>query len=389
MTTKISFVSIILLVNNYLISNPDSYPIILSLENHCTAPYQSHMAYILTKTLGNKLWIPTPASRSNKDMPSPERLKGLVVIKGKPPPEADNDKKKDREKQQDFPKYDKSLLDLTYFHGTKFKKFEDSIRMIPHNMHSIGESKIAKIVDKSANSPFLWRKYNVGHMTRTYPAGKRVDSSNYDPVFAWSMGCQMVALNFQTSDTHMALNDGRFRANGGCGYILKPPSVMNGKKPEQIAIKVRVLCASCLPKPNGARQGEKIDPYVQVEMHDIRVRKRKEEIHTTSYCTHPVRDNGYSPVWKDEGHEFLVHHADVAMVVFKVIDQENVIGVDEQISCAAIPVTSLRQGFRSVQLYHFDNHQIGPYKMATLLIQIQKLKKNVKHAHADENVYSV
>jgi len=151
---------------------------------------------------------------------------------------------------------------------------------------------------------------------------------------------------------------------------------MNGNKPEQMAIKIRVLCASCLPKPNGERKGEKIDPYVQVELHDVRVRKHKEEYYTTSHSTNVVRDNGYSPVWKDEGRQFLVHQADVAIVLFKITDQD-VIG-DDQIACAAIPVSSLRQGFRSIQLYHYDNHRVGPFKMATLLVQIQKLKKSEK-----------
>eukprot|EP00980_Cylindrotheca_fusiformis_P023799 scaffold11028_cov73-Cylindrotheca_fusiformis.AAC.1 len=86
----------------------------------------------------------------------------------------------------------------------------------------------------------------MDHMTRTYPAGVRVDSSNYNPMLAWSLGCQMVALNFQTSDTHLILNDGRFRANGGCGYVPKPASVMEendggggGAGPEGLAIKIR------------------------------------------------------------------------------------------------------------------------------------------------------
>ena len=32
----------------------------------------------------------------------------------------------------------------------------------------------------------------------------------------------MVALNFQHPDVDMHLNQGFFRNNGGCGYVLKP-----------------------------------------------------------------------------------------------------------------------------------------------------------------------
>jgi hypothetical protein len=32
----------------------------------------------------------------------------------------------------------------------------------------------------------------------------------------------MVALNFQTNDLPMQLNQGKFEYNGNCGYLLKP-----------------------------------------------------------------------------------------------------------------------------------------------------------------------
>ncbi len=38
----------------------------------------------------------------------------------------------------------------------------------------------------------------------------------------WNLGCQMVALNYQTDGTSMQLNEGKFRQNGRCGYVLKP-----------------------------------------------------------------------------------------------------------------------------------------------------------------------
>lgn len=59
-------------------------------------------------------------------------------------------------------------------------------------------------------------------LVRTYPKGTRFDSSNYDPMQMWKCGVQMVALNFQYPGLEMHLNQGFFRLNGGCGYILKP-----------------------------------------------------------------------------------------------------------------------------------------------------------------------
>ena len=67
-------------------------------------------------------------------------------------------------------------------------------------------------------------------LVRTYPKGTRFDSSNYDPVQMWNCGIQLVALNFQYPSIEMHLNQGLFRLNGGCGYVLKP-QVMREQDP--------------------------------------------------------------------------------------------------------------------------------------------------------------
>ena len=59
-------------------------------------------------------------------------------------------------------------------------------------------------------------------LVRTYPKGTRVDSTNYNPLPMWRCGVQMVALNYQYPDVCIHLNQGFFRQNGGCGYVLKP-----------------------------------------------------------------------------------------------------------------------------------------------------------------------
>lgn len=51
-----------------------------------------------------------------------------------------------------------------------------------------------KIPAKNKTPDFL--KYNRKSLSRIYPKGQRVDSSNYDPYPPWACGCHMVALNF-------------------------------------------------------------------------------------------------------------------------------------------------------------------------------------------------
>ena len=39
--------------------------------------------------------------------------------------------------------------------------------------------------------------YHYRQLSRVYPSGRRVDSSNFDPQPMWNAGCQMVAMNYQ------------------------------------------------------------------------------------------------------------------------------------------------------------------------------------------------
>jgi len=62
-------------------------------------------------------------------------------------------------------------------------------------MSSFGEKKSEKFVAESSKE---YLEYNRKQLSRIYPAGSRVDSSNYDPKKHWASGCQIVALNYQT-----------------------------------------------------------------------------------------------------------------------------------------------------------------------------------------------
>lgn len=63
-------------------------------------------------------------------------------------------------------------------------------------IRSFVETKADSVVRQK---PIELLKYNQKGLTRVYPKGQRVDSSNYDPFRLWLCGSQMVALNFQTA----------------------------------------------------------------------------------------------------------------------------------------------------------------------------------------------
>lgn len=71
MTTKILFFDILQCFRVFLNFHPDTYPIVLSFENHCSIPFQEVMAEDLVKVLGDRLYIPTEASLFGR-LPTPE-----------------------------------------------------------------------------------------------------------------------------------------------------------------------------------------------------------------------------------------------------------------------------------------------------------------------------
>lgn len=82
----------------------------------------------------------------------------------------------------------------------------------------------------------------------------------------------MVALNYQTGDKPMQLNQAKFRDNGGCGYLLKPqfmfrddfdPADKNtlvGVEPMNILIRIIGARHLCKSKKGTA------SPFVEVEI---------------------------------------------------------------------------------------------------------------------------
>lgn len=88
-----------------------------------------------------------------------------------------------------------------------------------YEMSSFPETKAEKLMCQLETAFFL--KYHQLQFSRVYPK-YRLDSSNYNPINIWNVGCQMVALNYQTGSKPMQLNQAKFRDNGNCGYLLKP-----------------------------------------------------------------------------------------------------------------------------------------------------------------------
>uniref|UniRef100_A0A8C1K3S9 Phosphoinositide phospholipase C n=1 Tax=Cyprinus carpio TaxID=7962 RepID=A0A8C1K3S9_CYPCA len=82
LTSKITFKSVIETINKYAFVN-NEFPVILSIENHCNIQQQKKIAQHLKEIFGDKLDVGEALNKDPKQLPSPNSLKGKILIKGK------------------------------------------------------------------------------------------------------------------------------------------------------------------------------------------------------------------------------------------------------------------------------------------------------------------
>ncbi|XP_062841332.1 1-phosphatidylinositol 4,5-bisphosphate phosphodiesterase delta-1a [Trichomycterus rosablanca] len=372
LTSKVLFKDVIRVIKEYAFKT-SKYPVILSLENHCTLEQQKLMAHHMTSILGNALLTRPLGTEIPTQLPSPEELKGKILVKGKRLDKLDatfNNNTEDvdsvseedeaadiKPNEQNKPKKTKiklakELSDLViYCKSVHFNSFEHSRdKQVCYEMASFKESKAKALAENSAN-PFI--HHNMDKLSRIYPAGSRTDSSNYNPVTMWNAGCQIVALNFQTHCKEMDLNQGRFMLNEKCGYILKPnfmrdpnsqfnPNALTvGPWHKKKNLHIMVISAQQLPKLNKDKPKSIVDPLVKVEIYGIPDDRAAVQ---TPYIT----DNGFNPSW-NKNFKFTVHVPDLALVRFVVEDYDSA-SSNDFIGQYTIPVTSMQNGYRHIPL---------------------------------------
>ncbi|XP_053198662.1 1-phosphatidylinositol 4,5-bisphosphate phosphodiesterase delta-1a [Scomber japonicus] len=373
LTSKVLFRDVIKAIKDYAFKTTD-YPLILSLENHCSVDQQKLMAHHLISILGDALVTKPLGDTMPTNLPSPEELKGKILIKGKRSNKLDavfnnnssveeetvseEDEAADckengqKSKKSSKIKLAKVLSDIViYCKSVHFDGFEHAKdKQGFYEMSSFKEGKAFNLAESSGTA-FI--HHNMDKLSRIYPAGSRTDSSNYNPVPMWNVGCQIVALNFQTPSKEMQLNQGRFLPNGLCGYILKPEfqrSLSSQFDPNKLTkgpwlmkkiFHVMVISAQQLPKLNKDKPKSIVDPLVRVEIHGVPADSASEE-------THYIDNNGFNPMW-NENFQFDINVPELALVRFVVEDYDTTSGND-LIGQYCLPLTSVQNGYRHVPL---------------------------------------
>ncbi|XP_055007621.1 1-phosphatidylinositol 4,5-bisphosphate phosphodiesterase delta-1-like isoform X2 [Boleophthalmus pectinirostris] len=372
LTSKILFKDVIKAIKQYAFKTSE-YPVILSLENHCSVEQQQVMAHHMSSILGSALVTKPLGEGMPITFPSPEELKGKFLIKGKRLnkleslfiQEADaedtdvteeeesgcEEVTEEKQKAKKKLKLARELSDMViYLKSVHFHSFEDARNNLSfYEMSSFKEGKAKKLATESANG---YIRHNVDKLSRIYPAGSRTDSSNYNPVSLWNAGCQIVALNFQTTCEDMDVYQGKFMVNGKSGYILKPAYMRNkatdfdpitltrGEWLRHKIFHVMIISGQQLPKVN-KKKSSVVDPIVKVEIHGVPADVATKE-------THVINNNGFNPSW-NESFQFDVYVPELALVRFLVEDYDST-SDNEFVAQYTVPFTSLQMGYRHIPL---------------------------------------
>ncbi|XP_003490030.1 1-phosphatidylinositol 4,5-bisphosphate phosphodiesterase [Bombus impatiens] len=377
------------------------YPIILSFENHCCLKQQYKLAKYCDEILGDLL-LKEPLKdyplEPGHPLPPPSALKRKILIKNKrlkpevekvelelfrsgqfeakdevvedpsapsgppeppkeePPPEAapaEGAAPGEGGAEGEAPpvQYTGSTMAchpwlssmINYAQPVKFQSFETAEKKnIHHNMSSFSETAALNYLKTNAVE---FVNYNKRQMSRIYPKGTRADSSNYMPQVFWNAGCQMVALNFQTPDLPMQLNQGKFEYNATTGYLLKPDFMRRSDKIfDPFSEDVDgVITAQCSVQVIAGQflSDKKVGTYVEVDMYGLPADTIKKE-----FRTRMVPGNGLNPVYNEEPFLFRkVVLPDLAVLRFGVYEESG-----KLLGQRILPLDGLQAGYRHISL---------------------------------------
>lgn len=396
LTSRIPFKEVVATVAQYAFQTSD-YPVILSLENHCSWEQQEIMAQHLTEILGEQLQSTTLDGLLPTQLPSPEELRRKILVKGKKLKTLEEDLEEEEEEEEleselvgeqeteleletqfesetqelsprSMDKKEKKSTPIicpslsalvVYMKTVSFHSFTHSKEHYRfYELSSFSEAKAKRLI-KEAGNEFV--QHNAWQLSRVYPSGLRTDSSNYNPLELWNAGCQMVAMNVQTAGLEMDIYDGLFRQNGGCGYVLKPEFLRDTQSsfhPERPIgpfkakiLLIQVISGQQLPKVDQTKEKAIIDPLVRVEIFGIRPDTSRQE---TSY----VENNGFNPHW-GQTLCFRVLVPELALLRFVVKDY-NWKSRNDFVGQYTLPWTCMQQGYRHIHLLSKDGTSLHP-----------------------------
>ncbi|XP_070281309.1 1-phosphatidylinositol 4,5-bisphosphate phosphodiesterase beta-2 isoform X2 [Myotis yumanensis] len=265
---------------------------------------------------------------------------------------------------------------VNYIQPTKFTSFEFSAQK--NRSYVISSFTELKAYDLLSKAAVQFVDYNKRQMSRIYPKGTRMDSSNYMPQMFWNAGCQMVALNFQTMDLPMQQNMALFEFNGQSGYLLKHEFMRRPDKqfnPFSVdGIDVVVATTLSIKVISGQFLSERsVRTYVEVELFGLPgdpKRRYRTKLSPTA--------NSINPVWNEEPFVFeKILMPELASLRVAVMEEGS-----KFLGHRIIPINALNTGYHHLCLRSESNM---PLTMPALFVLLE-MKDYVPDTWADLTV---
>lgn len=481
-TSPISFQNVMATIGKYAFVK-SQWPLIISLEVHCSDSQQLIMAEIIKATCGSKL-VKEPLDADSEQLPSPSQLMNRILIKVKKPRDDEsatpelpvgrrrgasvnsphirptaletallqtstqaysppmsplqrptpssrkpskhrlpsngdfNESHSTSASESDAENVEKKkqsnivrvLGELgVYAAGVKFRGFDAKESKTFNHIYSFMEGTF-KVHSDTPESKRLVVRHNMRYLMRVYPQWDKWTSNNFDPLMYWRRGVQMAALNWQTYDLGMQLNDAMFAGGTDTsGYVLKPsnlreitmlPTVPEAageghvkRERKQVKFAIDVISAQQLMRPKNLPPSRTVDPYVEVEVyhaddktkglngvsaaggqHDVdksgpsglgAPRRKRTDI---------VPENGFNPVFKNGQFQFnlITKYPELVFVRFTVRASRDGHSYADVTSAPLAMYTaklnSLKQGYRTLPLMDTNGDQ---FLFSTLFCRIK------------------
>ncbi|KAG0645242.1 Phospholipase C-1 [Hyphodiscus hymeniophilus] len=294
-----------------------------------------------------------------------------------------------------------------YSAGLKFHGFDTPESKAYNHIFSFMENTFDKN-SRTQEDRRAMARHNMRYMMRVYPNGWRVASTNFDPLKYWRRGVQMVALNWQTYDLGMQINDAMFAAGTDqSGYVLKPKELTEIKMiptvPEEageghikrerknVNFSIDVISAQQLMRPKGLAANRTVDPYVEVEVYHADDKEKDSKgvvgeggLDASSKDglsglgaphrrrTHIVQENGFNPVFdKKFNFDLTTKYPDLVFVRWTVRCSSDGTSYSDRgfpLATYTAKLSSLKQGYRTIPLYDSNGDQ---FLFSTLFCRIK------------------
>ncbi len=294
-----------------------------------------------------------------------------------------------------------------YSAGLKFHGFENPESRAYNHIFSFMENTFDKNSRTQEDKRAITR-HNMRYMMRVYPNGWRVASTNFDPLKYWRRGVQMVALNWQTHDLGMEINDAMFAGGTGqSGYVLKPSELREIKMlpnvPEEagaghvkrerknVNFSIDVISAQQLMRPKGLAPTRSVDPYIEVEVYhaDDKSKDNKGVVGEGGLDasgkdgssglgtphrrrTQIVHENGFNPVFdKKFNFALTTKYPDLVFARWTVrcsSDGQSYSDRNAPLATYTAKLSNLKQGYRTLPLFNANGER---FLFSTLFCRIK------------------